>query len=485
MEQAIILCATQRSGSTLVCEDLRNNRLGLPEEYFIQFIDKDEVDVEKMINSVRTRGTDEDGFFSVKIMSNYAGKVDRHMRGGEAPADAPLWSALAEHYKGAVWVYLHRPSVVRQAISQVKSRKTGINHALSRADASITPGRTVVGYDGSDKTPVSITNAEIAEACVEILKENEMWEIFFQENGIEPIRLDYDTVAKDVSYLNQICAAAGVERPNLNSDRALMKLSNGASDQVFRNFVLAPEAPAAQRQPAPPAKPVDADPARSADKPADTFKPNVEETISVARGRWVNTPYYGAAEAMNRKQWDEMIVPFLGTGVIDFTHTLELAVGHGRMATILLEKATTYVGLDILHENIDVCRKRFGETENRRFVVNDGVELTGVEDDSITFGFCFDSMVHFDMDVIRSYLREFRRVLVPGGHVFLHHSNFSKNPVGDFQKVPHARNFMTVELFQLLAKKEGLKTVKSTKIDWGAGDRKMVEHDGLELLVKE
>jgi ubiquinone/menaquinone biosynthesis C-methylase UbiE len=60
-----------------------------------------------------------------------------------------------------------------------------------------------------------------------------------------------------------------------------------------------------------------------------------------------------------------------------------------------------------------------------------------------TFLFCFDSMVHFDSDVVRAYLREARRVLRPGGHAFLHHSNTMAHPGGDFRAQPHWRNFMS------------------------------------------
>lgn len=479
MGTSIILCATQRSGSTLVCEDFRNNGLGLAEEYFLPFIDKRDVDAEKMVENVRLKGTDDGGVFSVKIMSSYAGKIDRHLLRNEGGDAGPLWGALAEEYRDAAWVYLRRFSIVRQAISQIKSRKTGINHALSRSDAKISPGKSVLGYRGEDEPSVVIEDAEIEGNCLSIVKQNEMWDIFFAESGIAPILIDYETIIKGVSYINEICVAAGIERPSLNADRALMRLSNSLSDRVYRAFVAStegPAAPAPQKPGKPAAGAVEMSPAQS------EFKPDAGKVVSIARARWVDTPYYCAAESLNRTQWDNLITPFLKDTRIDFTSTLELAVGHGRMAAILLEKATTYVGLDVLHENIEVCRARFGETPERRFIVNDGVGLTDVDDSSVTFGFCFDSMVHFDVDVIRSYLREFYRVLVRGGHVFLHHSNFARNPIGNFQIAPHARNFMTVELFQLLAKKEGLITLKSAKIDWGAGDRRMLEHDGLELI---
>ena len=46
-------------------------------------------------------------------------------------------------------------------------------------------------------------------------------------------------------------------------------------------------------------------------------------------------------------------------------------------------------------------------------------------------------MVHFDSDVVRAYLKEFRRILKPGGHGFCHHSNYTGSLVAILRKSPH------------------------------------------------
>jgi hypothetical protein len=99
-------------------------------------------------------------------------------------------------------------------------------------------------------------------------------------------------------------------------------------------------------------------------------------------------------------------------------------------------------------------------------LVTDGVSLAGIPDGSATLVFSFDSMVHFDSDVVRAYLREFLRVLVPGGAAFCHHSNYTGRPSGDFTAAPHWRNFMSRELFAHYCAKEGLAVVESRVIDW-------------------
>lgn len=208
-----------------------------------------------------------------------------------------------------------------------------------------------------------------------------------------------------------------------------------------------------------------------------------EATLKVSQ-RWVATPYYDAVEKNARKQWDTLIMPFLGEDIPDMSHVLELAVGHGRMTQILLEHSPRVIGVDVLQENIDFCADRFAGVKHLTLMKNDGVRLDGIEDNSVSYVFCFDSMIHFDSDVVRNYLAEFYRVLQPGGMAFLHHSNLTRNPGGDFSRNAHARNFMSVQLFSHYAQKEGLSVVKQKVIDWGQGEKRVKDHDGLSLLRK-
>lgn len=209
----------------------------------------------------------------------------------------------------------------------------------------------------------------------------------------------------------------------------------------------------------------------------------VEEVAEVSK-RWIDTPYYNVVEKSAQKQWDNLIEPFISEYNIDFSKTLELSVGHGRMTNILLAKADEVIGVDVLQENIDFCTERFDDQGNLILIKNNGVDLQDVESNSISFAICFDSMVHFDADVVRSYLEEFYRVLAPNGYVFCHHSNNDKNPEGDFNYAPHARNYMSQSLFRYFAFKSGLKVVKSERIDWGKGKNHFKELDCFTLAQK-
>lgn len=179
---------------------------------------------------------------------------------------------------------------------------------------------------------------------------------------------------------------------------------------------------------------------------------------------WHGHSYFDEAERYMQEQWEAHVWPMIHD--CDFTAVLDLAAGHGRNSERLAKLSKRLVVGDILPENVEFCRNRLLGRTNVEFVLLNGVDLHQIENCSLTLVYCFDAMVHFDSDVVRSYLREFRRVLVPGGRAFCHHSNYTERPGADFRLNPGARNFMSQAMFKHYASKEGLQVVKSRTIHW-------------------
>ncbi len=177
-----------------------------------------------------------------------------------------------------------------------------------------------------------------------------------------------------------------------------------------------------------------------------------------------NSPYYDMAEPHMEVQWKHTIWPLIQHA--DFSCVLDLAAGHGRNSAMLEAVADRIIIVDITQENIDYCRKRFQGDDRFTFIKNDGLSLNGVADASVSLVYSFDSMVHFDSDVMREYLKEFRRVLKPGGTGFIHHSNYTGDPTGNFTTAPHWRNFMSKELFAHYCYKSGLEVIEQHVMDW-------------------
>jgi ubiquinone/menaquinone biosynthesis C-methylase UbiE len=175
--------------------------------------------------------------------------------------------------------------------------------------------------------------------------------------------------------------------------------------------------------------------------------------------------YFDPAENDAAEQW-KVVQKFLAPHSIDYTDTLELACGHGRMSEKIAVLSQNLTLVDVNPENILFCMNRYAG-KPWRMVVNNGYDLRAIADRSMTFIFCFEAAVHFDLEIILSYIKEFRRVLTTGGVAFVHHSNVSAHPGRDFREIPGWRNFMSKEIFAHLAIHNGLEMINQFVFDQG------------------
>jgi|SRR5665213_3376110 len=197
-------------------------------------------------------------------------------------------------------------------------------------------------------------------------------------------------------------------------------------------------------------------------------------------GDEVTQSYFVQAERDMDRHWATHINPILVQNLINYDHVLDLAAGHGRNSARLARHGKKITIVDINPDNIRFCKQRFVGDSRFAYVCNDGAVLNGIEDNSITFFYTFDSMVHFDIEIVLSYLKEAFRVLAPGGRAFFHYSNFDQSPGADFRKNPHWRNFMSRRLFEHFALRAGFTIVQSGNQPWG----KIPDLDAISLLEK-
>jgi hypothetical protein len=186
--------------------------------------------------------------------------------------------------------------------------------------------------------------------------------------------------------------------------------------------------------------------------------------------------YFVEAEAYMGWQWQEIIWPIIKHS--DFRCTLELACGHGRNTEHLCLHASELHLVDVNESCLAACRARFGSQRGAcRFHYHrtEGAELRSIEDRSITFGYSWDSMVHFDKLVMRDYVLELARVLTLGGTAFLHHSNLGAAlPDSNWFHNHGSRSNMSAELMRAYAADAGLKVqfqrLSGTADGWGMED---------------
>ncbi|MEM9383178.1 MAG: class I SAM-dependent methyltransferase [Planctomycetota bacterium] len=200
------------------------------------------------------------------------------------------------------------------------------------------------------------------------------------------------------------------------------------------------------------------------DKKRTELADNLE--ICSTPDRWAE--WFEEAEASALAQWDSAHWPRLWN--TDMTTTLELAPGAGRNAERLKEYARTLYLVDLNDYALDRCRARFADYAGPcdiRYVKTDGTSLPGIEDESVTCVFSWDSMVHMDRTVVGQYLVEFARVMKPGARGVIHHSNHgARSDEADIQKNPHMRSNESAEHFLAQAEAAGLEMLEQLVFEW-------------------
>jgi ubiquinone/menaquinone biosynthesis C-methylase UbiE len=193
---------------------------------------------------------------------------------------------------------------------------------------------------------------------------------------------------------------------------------------------------------------------------------SLEEQVRKVAQPWISSPYYEGAERYTHVFWGEGRIFRRLFNQLDLASVVELSCGHGRHAERVAPLARKLTLIDIVPENIEFCRKRLRPHANVEYLVGDGHSFAGVSRCSVSAIYCYDSMVHFTPDIVKSYLVDARRVLVPGGKALFHHSNFLAPFDKHYGQNPHARNHMTKDLFAYYSALAELEILESTIIDW-------------------
>ena len=193
-------------------------------------------------------------------------------------------------------------------------------------------------------------------------------------------------------------------------------------------------------------------------------------------------------EAWKAALVERLIVPYLPVGGA----AMEIAPGHGRWTGYLLERAGRLVLVDLSPTCLEHCRARFAERAGAmEFHVTDGSSLPAGLDGQLDLVWSFDSFVHIHPRDIAGYLRDFRRVLKPGGYAVIHHANRAHHTlwlagmrkwgptatylyrvlsIGAQERIDGWRSPVSGRLFRRLAQQAGLEVVEQFQ-RWGEGDR--------------
>ncbi len=181
-----------------------------------------------------------------------------------------------------------------------------------------------------------------------------------------------------------------------------------------------------------------------------------EETL-VSNGQWTATQVKAALDITQ----DDVI--------------MELGCGIGRIGRELAANCKHWIGVDISQKMIDGAQQRLQSLDNVSFHVLPSNNLSVLEDASIDKAYSIAVFCHLDKEDLFNYLRELRRVVKPGGTIFVETWNLS-HPIGwkrwqyeadnwvnmdHSQRKDVARNqFCTPEEFCLYVEKAGFEVIR-------------------------
>jgi LPS sulfotransferase NodH len=221
--RSYFVCATPRSGSTVLCRSLAATGVaGRPEEYFERLLhsglprqpreyfetiedpallallpetragDPGEADLDRELPRIVAEGSTPNGVFGAKLMWGYFG--DLLARLGTTP-DGPAVERLTERFGPIEWIHVTRADKVAQAVSLWRAVQT---RAWSAADAP-------------EAHPVYDARA-IAHLRDQLLGQDASWRSWFAAKSIEPLVVEYERFAADhAATLRDVLAHLGLE----------------------------------------------------------------------------------------------------------------------------------------------------------------------------------------------------------------------------------------------------------------------------------
>jgi LPS sulfotransferase NodH len=226
MREGYIICGTPRTGSTLLCDLLAATKVaGHPESFFMRGMDphwaaqlglpsrdglSEAAYAAAYLTAAIKAGKGGTKVFGLRLMREnledliaLIDAVHPQLPSDKARLDAAFGDIL--------YLHLARADKLGQAISMVKAEQTGLWH--------IAPDGTELERLAPPQDPIYDFD-RLARKLAELQAYDDAWGIWFEEQGIAPLRIAYEDLSRDpVAIVARICAALGVPAPDLANIR--------------------------------------------------------------------------------------------------------------------------------------------------------------------------------------------------------------------------------------------------------------------------
>jgi len=245
--QSYFVCATPRSGSTVLCRSLTATGVaGRPEEYFERLRhsglprepreyfegtaepgvldllpatrvgDPAASDLERELPRYLAEGTTPNGVFGAKLMWSYFGDLLARLG---TTADGPAVEALSARFGRLAWIHVTRADKVAQAVSLWRAVQTRAWSAGDRPEADPV-------YDARG----------IAHLRDRLVQHDAAWRGWFDAKRIRPLTVEYERFVEDhTATLGSVLAHLGLEVERI-PDPPMDRQGDARSDRWVARF---------------------------------------------------------------------------------------------------------------------------------------------------------------------------------------------------------------------------------------------------------
>ena len=208
---ALIICATPRSGTTLLCDLLAETGVtGTPNSFYrVESVDHFArrlgvtagPDFERRyLEAIIAEGRGDTELFSMRVMWPSVATM-RDALGPLFPNETTDAARIAAAFGTPIYLFVERKDKVAQAISRIKAEQSGLWHRA--ADGS-------VREQGGEYRAPEYDGARIRDSIAETTAHEAEWRDWFAREDIAPLELTYEGLSADpVGTIRNLLTAIG------------------------------------------------------------------------------------------------------------------------------------------------------------------------------------------------------------------------------------------------------------------------------------